>query len=86
MLRLGLKTPLAVLRGLVDVAEGLGADVESLEWSKALQAIRPARSEVRSRAWSLAGENAPDTDGRVVVDLASVFVNARSDKEDAGTT
>lgn len=60
--------------------------MEGLESSKTLQAIRSARSEVPSYAWSLAGENAPDTDGQVVVDLDGVFVNAHSGKEDAATT
>lgn len=49
----------------------------------ALQAVRSARSEVRHHAWSLAGENAPDTDGQVTVDLDGVLVIAHSDKQDA---
>jgi hypothetical protein len=53
---------------------------------KALQAIRSARSEVRHRAWSLAGKNAPDADGQVVIDLDGVLVIAHSDKEDAAPT
>jgi hypothetical protein len=51
-----------------------------------LQAVRSARSEVRGRAWSLAGKNAPDTDGQVTVDLDGVLVIAHSDKEDAAAT
>ncbi|MFI6663239.1 transposase, partial [Streptomyces sp. NPDC050523] len=51
-----------------------------------LQSVRSARSEVRYRAWSLAGENAPDTDGQVTVDLDGVLVIAHSDKEDAAAT
>jgi hypothetical protein len=53
---------------------------------EALQAIRSARSEVRGRVWSLAGKNAPDTDGQVAVDLDGVLVIAHSDKEDAAET
>ncbi|MFE5037753.1 IS1380 family transposase [Streptomyces sp. NPDC056683] len=53
---------------------------------KALQAIRSARAEARSRVWSLAGKNAPDADGRVTVDIDGVLVIAHSDKEDAAAT
>uniref|UniRef100_UPI0004C598CB IS1380 family transposase n=1 Tax=Streptomyces sp. NRRL F-2305 TaxID=1463840 RepID=UPI0004C598CB len=53
---------------------------------KALRAIRSARSEVRHRVWSLAGENAPDTDGQVTIDLDGVLVIAHSDKQDAAAT
>ncbi|MEU0942423.1 IS1380 family transposase [Streptomyces canus] len=61
-------------------------DTLAASGEKALQAIRSARSEVRHRAWSLAGENAPDADGRVTVDLDGVLVIAHSDKEDAAAT
>src|SRR3954469_20135898 len=40
-------------------------DTLAASGEKALQAIRSARSEVRCRAWSLAGKNAPDADGQV---------------------
>ncbi|GGR66155.1 hypothetical protein GCM10010282_68990 [Streptomyces roseolus] len=53
---------------------------------KALRAVRSARSEVRQRIWSVSGENAPDTDGQVTVDLDDVLVTAHSDKEDAAAT
>ncbi|MFH9821572.1 IS1380 family transposase [Streptomyces sp. NPDC017230] len=53
---------------------------------KALRAIRSARSEVRSRSWSLADRNAPDADGQVTIDLDGVLVIAHSDKEDAAAT
>ncbi|MBN3933278.1 IS1380 family transposase [Streptomyces verrucosisporus] len=53
---------------------------------KALTAIRSARSDVRQRVWSLAGENAPDADGQVTVDLDGVLVIAHSEKEDAAAT
>lgn len=53
---------------------------------RALQVLRSARSEVRDRVWSLAGENAPDADGQVTVDLDGVLVIAHSDKQDAAAT
>ncbi|MER6559818.1 IS1380 family transposase [Streptomyces sp. NPDC001027] len=61
-------------------------DILAASGEKALQAIRSARSEVRQRAWSLAGERAPDADGQVTVDLDGVLVIAHSDKEDAAAT
>jgi hypothetical protein len=61
-------------------------DALAASGEKALRAIRSARSEVRDRVWSLAGENAPDTGGQVVVDLDGVLVIAHSDKEDAAAT
>ncbi|MBB6421914.1 IS1380 family transposase [Streptomyces sp. AK010] len=61
-------------------------DTLAASGEKALQAIRSARSEVRARVWSLAGENAPDAGGQVVVDLDGVLVIAHSDKEDAAAT
>ncbi|MFF5582968.1 IS1380 family transposase, partial [Streptomyces hygroscopicus] len=61
-------------------------DTLAASGERALQAIRSARSEVRHRVWSLAGENAPDADGQVIVDLDGVLVIAHSDKEDAAAT
>lgn len=61
-------------------------DTLAASGDKALQAIRSARSEVRHRAWSLAGENAPDADAQVTVDLDGVLVIAHSDKQDAAAT
>lgn len=61
-------------------------DALAASGEKALQAIRSARAEVRTRAWSLAGKNAPDADGQVTVDLDGVLVIAHSDKEDAAAT
>jgi hypothetical protein len=61
-------------------------DTLAASGEKALQAIRSARSEVRGRVWSLAGENAPDADAQVTVDLDGVLVAAHSDKEDATAT
>ncbi|MFE0257932.1 IS1380 family transposase [Streptomyces sp. NPDC059010] len=61
-------------------------DTLAASGEKALQAIRSARSEARHRAWSLAGKNAPDADGQVVIDLDGVLVIAHSDKQDAAPT
>lgn len=63
---------------LIDAFAGSG--------EKALRAIRSAPSEARNRVWSLAGENAPDTEGQVVVDVDGVPVIAHSDKQDAAAT
>lgn len=61
-------------------------DTLAASGEKALQAVRSARSEVRHNAWSLAGENAPDADAQVTVDLDGVLVIAHSDKQDAAAT
>ncbi|MDQ0791487.1 hypothetical protein QFZ64_006984 [Streptomyces sp. B3I8] len=53
---------------------------------EALQAIRPARSEVRGPVWSLAGKNAPDADGQVTVDLDGVLVIAAYRPEGAAAS
>ncbi|GAA2137393.1 IS1380 family transposase [Kitasatospora kazusensis] len=53
---------------------------------RALTAIRRARAEVRERVWKLAGPDAPDAGGQVVVDLDGVLVLAHSDKQDAAAT
>jgi hypothetical protein len=53
---------------------------------RALTAIRRARAEVRSRAWRLAGEVAPDAGGEVIVDIDGVLVLAHSEKQDAAAT
>ncbi|WP_406326719.1 IS1380 family transposase [Streptomyces sp. NBC_00203] len=53
---------------------------------EALATIRTARSEVRQRAWTLAGNRAPDTGGQVIVDLDGVLVISHSDKQDAAAT
>ena len=50
---------------------------------EALQAIRSARSEVRSRGWSLAGKNASDTNGQVTLGPDGVLLMAHYDKGDA---
>ncbi|MFL4901690.1 IS1380 family transposase [Streptomyces sp. MMS24-I2-30] len=54
--------------------------------SRALAAIRAARSEVRDGVWQLAGPEAPHADGQVIVDIDGVLVLAHSDKEDATRT
>lgn len=53
---------------------------------KALTAIRAARSEVRNHVWELAGDQAPDSSGQVIVDLDGVLIVAHSDKQDAAPT
>lgn len=54
--------------------------------SRALAAIRTARAEVRDRIWRLAGPDAPNAVGQVIVDIDGVLVLAHSDKEDATRT
>jgi hypothetical protein len=52
-------------------------DTLTASGGRALQADRSARSEVRSRVWALAGENAPDAaDGQVTIDLDDTLVIA----------
>jgi len=53
---------------------------------RALKAIRAARAAARERAWALAGEAAPGTDGPVIVDLDATIVIAHSEKEHAAPT
>ncbi|QMU73065.1 IS1380 family transposase [Streptacidiphilus sp. P02-A3a] len=53
---------------------------------RALTAIRRARAEVRERVWKLAGADAPDADGQVIVDIDGVLVLAHSEKQDATAT
>ncbi|GAA1501733.1 IS1380 family transposase [Kitasatospora kazusensis] len=53
---------------------------------RALTAIRRARAEVRERVWMLAGMDAPDAGGQVIVDIDGVLVLAHSDKQDAAAT
>ena len=61
-------------------------DALNASGEKALTAIRAARSEVRNRVWELAGQQAPDAGGQVIVDLDEVLVHAHSDKQDAAPT
>jgi len=52
-----------------------------------LKAVRAARAAARERAWELAGDAAPGTDGSLVtVDLDATIVIAHSEKEQAAPT
>jgi hypothetical protein len=54
---------------------------------RALKAIRSARAAARDRAWALAGDAAPGSDGGLVtVDLDATVVIAHSEKEQASPT
>src|SRR6185312_9673367 len=53
---------------------------------RALKAIRAVRAAARERAWALAGDAAPGTDGPVIVDLDATIVVAHSEKEHAAPT
>ena len=54
---------------------------------RALKAIRAARAAARERAWALAGDAAPGTDGGLVpVDIDATIVTAHSEKEQAAPT
>ncbi len=61
-------------------------DTLALAGPRALTAIRRARAEVRERAWTLAGDAAPNAGGEVVVDIDGVLVLAHSEKQDATAT
>jgi hypothetical protein len=55
--------------------------------ARALKAIRAARATARQRAWHLAGDRAPGTDGQpVIVDLDATIVISHSDKQQAAPT
>jgi len=54
---------------------------------RALRMIRKARAAARERAWSLAGDRAPGTDGSLIpVDIDATIVVAHSEKEQAAAT
>jgi hypothetical protein len=54
---------------------------------RALKAIRAARATARERAWALAGDAAPGSDGaQVTVDLDATILIAHSEKEQAAPT
>ena len=54
---------------------------------RAVKAIQAARAAARERAWALAGQAAPGTDGGLVtVDLDATIVIAHSEKEEAAPT
>jgi hypothetical protein len=67
------------------LVDALAADVPA-----ALAAINEARAAARTRAWSLAGTNAPDYDvdasSPLVIDVDATLVGAHSEKEAAAPT
>lgn len=53
----------------------------------ALRVIRAARAAARQRAWELAGQDAPGTDGGLItIDIDATIVTSCSDKERAAPT
>jgi hypothetical protein len=67
------------------LVDALAADAQA-----ALAAIHTARAAARARAWSLAGEHAPDhaadASSPVVIDVDATLVGAHSEKESAAPT
>ncbi|GCB45081.1 ATP-dependent RNA helicase [Streptomyces sp. NL15-2K] len=61
-------------------------DALAASGSRALAAIRGARSEVRQQVWELAGASSPAAAGQVIVDIDGVLVLAYSEKQDATAT
>jgi Transposase DDE domain group 1 len=54
---------------------------------RVLKAIRSARAAARERAWELAGDAAPGTDGTLItVDIDATIVTACSEKDQAAAT
>ena len=54
---------------------------------RALRAIRKARAAAREKAWALAGDRAPGTDGSLIaVNIDATIVLAHSEKEKAAPT
>ena len=54
---------------------------------RALKAIRRARAGARQRAWALAGNAAPGSDGgQILVDIDATIVTSCSEKEKAAPT
>jgi DDE family transposase len=54
---------------------------------RALKAIRAARAAARERAWALAGDSAPGSDGKLIpVDIDATIVIAHSEKDKAAAT
>ena len=54
---------------------------------RALKAVRAARAAARERAWALAGDAAPGSDGQLVtVDLDATIVISHSEKQEAAPT
>jgi len=86
---------IAVLRAQPDVFGPAASDPEvsrlvtalAADAPRALKAIRAARAKARERAWMLAGDAAPGTDGALVtVDLDATILIAHSEKEQATPT
>jgi len=86
---------IAVLRAQPDLAGPVASDpvvsrvVAALaaDLPRFLTAVRAARAAARERAWELAGDAAPGTDGSLVtVDLDATIVIAHSEKEQAAPT
>ncbi len=86
---------IAVLREQPEIAGPVASDpvvsrlvsVLAGDLPRALRAIRAARAAARERAWSLAGPDAPGSDGELVtVDLDATIVIAHSEKELASPT
>jgi hypothetical protein len=86
---------IAILREQPDLAGPVASDpvvsrlVTALaaDEKRALKAIRSARAAARERAWALAGQDAPGSDGDLVtIDLDATIVIAHSDKEQASPT
>jgi hypothetical protein len=65
-------------------------DTLAAEAPAALAAIASAQATARARAWSLAGEHAPDYDASaaspLVIDVDATLVTAHSQKESAAPT
>jgi hypothetical protein len=54
---------------------------------RSVKAIRGARAAARQRAWELAGDAAPGTDGTLItVDIDATIVTASSEKDQAAPT
>jgi hypothetical protein len=86
---------IAVLREQPELAGPVASDpvvsrlvsVLAGDLPRALKAIRSARAAARERAWALAGDAAPGTDGGLVtVDLDATIVIAHSEKQEAAPT
>ena len=86
---------IAVLRSQPDLSGPVASDpvVSRLiaqlaaDAPRALKAIRAARAAARARAWALAGDAAPGTDGALVtVDIDATVVTACSEKDQATPT
>ncbi|MCM3662377.1 IS1380 family transposase [Georgenia satyanarayanai] len=65
-------------------------DALATDATAALRAINTARAAARTRAWSLAGEHAPDHEtsakSPLIIDVDATLVTSHSDKERAGAT